>query len=58
MQDPYLEFKIEETRVENPFWKYIRRGSMNGRDFKDAYNILDKINPNDFYEELCHKQPS
>ena len=36
MQDPYLDLKIVETRVENPFLKFIWRDSLNGREFKDV----------------------
>ena len=36
MQDQHLQLKIEEVRVENPFWKYFRKDFLNGRKFKDA----------------------
>ena len=38
MQDPYLELKIEETRVEELFLKSIIKGSLSGRDFEDDYH--------------------
>ena len=50
MQDPYLELKIGDIRVENPFSKFIRRDSLNGREFKDGYHTLDKRNNKDFGE--------
>ena len=45
MQDPYLELKIEEVRVENPFSKYIRNDSLNKREFKDDYHTQIQEKP-------------
>ena len=57
MQDQYLELKIEEVRVKNPFWKFIRIDSLNGREFKDDYHTLNWRKHNDFDKELDHQQP-
>ena len=52
MKDPYLELKIEETRVQNIFWKFIWRDCLNGIEFKDGYHTSNLRNTNDFTEEM------
>ena len=55
MQDPYLELKIDETRVEELFLKSIGKGPLNGREFKDYYHTSHRRRPNNF---LMNKLPS
>lgn len=41
MQEPHLGSKIEEVRVGILFLKSVRKGSLNGREFKDEYQTLN-----------------
>ena len=49
MQDPYSEIKIEEIRLENTFWKFIRKWSLNGIEFKGDYHNSHVSKTNDFF---------
>ena len=48
MQNPHLEFKIEESRFGKNFLKSIEKDYLNGREFKDGYHTLNNRNTNDF----------
>lgn len=57
MQDLYLQFKIEETRIENPFWK------LEGNPWMEESASMDNIlcirqTLMIFYEELDLPQTS
>ena len=38
MQDRYLEWKIEETRVEKYFLNLLEMGLLEWREFKNVYH--------------------